>query len=170
MYFGIAHLLGYRASYTQPLHRFADFNAGFHASRNAAFQHAVGVASGMDVAMDGDLVRFGKSADGSKIGSTEAAVRSIAPSLELSHAQIRRALEKGNRLEFEDTRVYRRVFALAEQVEGRELPRAAMPRIDLKSPKITRKLTTEWFAMRVDNRYKRCLARDLAQDSNRPSR
>ena len=35
-----------------------------------------------------------------------------------------------------------------------------MPSIDLKSPKITRKLTTEWFAKRVNTRYVKCLARD----------
>jgi len=34
-----------------------------------------------------------------------------------------------------------------------------IPRIDLHSPKITRPLTTEWFARRVDERYQRCLAR-----------
>ena len=35
----------------------------------------------------------------------------------------------------------------------------AMPQIDLKSPKISRKLTTEWFARRVEGRYRSCLAR-----------
>jgi hypothetical protein len=34
-----------------------------------------------------------------------------------------------------------------------------IPRIVLKSPKITRKLTTEWFATRVDGRYGRCMER-----------
>jgi hypothetical protein len=34
-----------------------------------------------------------------------------------------------------------------------------LPRIALASPKITRKLTTEWFARRVDERHQRCLAR-----------
>jgi hypothetical protein len=32
-----------------------------------------------------------------------------------------------------------------------------IPSIRLDSPKITRKLTTAWFATRVDARYQRCM-------------
>ncbi|HET7160466.1 MAG TPA: DUF1615 family protein, partial [Burkholderiales bacterium] len=56
-------------------------------------------------------------------------------------------------------RLYTRAYALARKVSGTAAPRAVLPRIALQSPKITRKLTTEWFAQRVDERYKRCMAR-----------
>jgi hypothetical protein len=154
MYFGIAHLLGYPSSYERHLYRYADFNAGRYASRNAAFQAAVTAASGVALALDGDLLRH----DGS-VGATEAAVRSLGPRLGLRDAAIRRALEQGDRHAFEDTALYDDVFALAERLEGRPLPRAVMPQIDLESPKFTRKLTTEWFATRVEARYRRCVAK-----------
>lgn len=158
LYFGVAHLLDYPAAYPQMLYRFADFNAGHWASRNAAFQQAVSLASGIPLALDGDLVRPGASGDDPP-GSTELAVRVLATRLDMSPSAIRRDLEQGEEAGFERSRVYERVFALAEKLEGRTLPRAVMPRIDLQSPKITRKLTTEWFAKRVDERWRRCMAR-----------
>lgn len=155
MYFGIAHLLGYPANYPKPLYRFADFNAGWYASRNAAFQHAVTTASGIPLALDGDLIIHGSS----KAGSTELAVRSLGDRLNMSDRAIRRALEEGDSLDFESSRLYERVFALADEAEGKPLPRAVLPGIVLKSPKITRRLTTAWFADRVDTRHQRCMAR-----------
>jgi hypothetical protein len=155
MYFGIMHLLGYPANYSQSLYRFADFNAGWYASRNAAFQSAVSRATGIKLALDGDLINYGTS----KPGSTELAVRSLGKRLDMSDSSIRRALEKGDSLDFEQTSLYSRIYALAEKSTGKKLPREMLPGIQLESPKITRKLTTAWFAKRVDERRQRCLTR-----------
>lgn len=156
LYFGIAHLLGYEAPYDDMVFRFADFNAGHYASRNAAFQNAVNIASGKRVALDGDLLIEGSD----QPSDTERAIRWIGARLGLDDAEIRSALERGDRAEFERTPLYSRVLALADAVPpGRPVPRAMVPRIALKSPKISRNLTTEWFARRVDDRYGRCLAR-----------
>ena len=155
VYFGIAHLLGYPTSYDRMIYRFADYNAGFYASRNAAFQNAVNLATGASIALDGDVIGY----DSDKPGATELAVRSMARHLELDDSQIRRALEKGESIDFEQTTLYQRVFTRAQKLTHQQLPRAVLPRIALKSPKIKRKLTTEWFATRVDQRYRECLAR-----------
>lgn len=151
MYFGTAHLLDYPASYPEMLFRFADFNAGHYASRNAAFQNAVSRVARKPLALDGDLLIHGSN----EPSRTELAVRSIAARLEMDDAAIRRDLELGREQAFEDSKLYKRLFALAGA-----MPRAMIPNIRLKSPKIKRKLTTEWFATRVDGRYKRCLIRD----------
>ncbi len=155
MFFGIAHLLDYPASYEDPLYRFADFNAGWYASRNAAFQDAVSRITGIPLELDGDLIRHNSR----EPGATELAVRSLGRQLNMEHRDIRAALEQGDSLEFESTRLYKRIFALADKTEGRQLPRAVVPRIKLESPKITRELTTAWFANRVNERFKQCVAR-----------
>lgn len=157
MYFGIAHLLDYPADYDDMLYRFADFNAGRYASRNAAFQSAVSIMTKTALALDGDLLLHGDAA--SEASKTELAVRKLADKLDLSDAAIHRDLERGDREDFSDTKLYKRVFDVGDKSgRGRPLPRAVVPRIRLESPKITRKLTTEWFAKRVDERYERCRA------------
>ena len=159
LYFGTAHLLAYDAPYDKLLYRYADFNAGHHASRNAAFQNALSVASGLPVALDGDLLPRAANAPR---GETERVAATLAGRLGLSESAMRRDLERGEEPEFVKTELYQRVFAYAERLDKRKLPRAVVPRIDLQSPKFTRKLTTEWFANRVDERHRRCMARIAA--------
>jgi hypothetical protein len=158
LYFGIAHLLDYPAHYPQQIYRFADFNAGQYASRNAAFQSAVSGLAGVALDLDGDLVVPGSDAD--KPGSTELAVRKLGARLDMSDADIRRALDQETQPSFEQTRLWARVFELADAAAKQPVPRAVLPRIRLQSPKITRTLTTEWFARRVDERYQRCRRKD----------
>ena len=159
LYFGTAHLLDYAAPYgTELVYRFADFNAGRYASRNAAFQQALTVAGGRTIDLDGDLFIEGPAGAASP-GQTEAAVRALGTTLGMDERSIRRELERSNGPDFERSALLTKVFALAEQRSGRAQPRAVIPHIVLQSPKITRRLTTEWFARRVEERYKRCLQR-----------
>lgn len=156
VYFGTAMLLDYPVSYDRMLHRFADYNAGRYASRNAAFQRLAAALSGHDLAPDGDLLRY---KDGKPAGTsqTQAALEAI-PGLGLGRSAIRRDLLREKEHAFERTELYARVRELARQ-RGLATPHASVPDIALKSPKITRQLTTKWFAERVEGRYRRCLAR-----------
>ncbi|HDX8367491.1 DUF1615 domain-containing protein [Aeromonas dhakensis] len=153
IWFGTRHIFGYPADYPDTLYRFADFNAGWYASRNAAFQAAVSRLSGKTLALDGDLIRY----DSELPGKTELAVHAIAGQLSMSKQAIHQSLKLGDTAEFGQSDLYHRVFTLADQKAGKRLPRAILPGIQLKSPKITRNLTTAWFAKRVDEREQRCV-------------
>lgn len=155
LWFGTYHLLNYPANYSVPLYRFADFNAGWYASRNAAFQNAVSKATGVKLALDGDLIRY----DSDEAGTTELAVRRLSSQLAMSDDEIHRQLKKGDTLAFEESDLYKQVFRIADKKAGKTLPREVLPGIQLESPKITRNLTTAWFAKRVDDRRASCMAR-----------
>jgi len=158
VYFGVAHLLAYAAPYENRYEfRFADYNAGQYASRNAAFQSALRSLSGLALGLDGALLP--RDADTGHPGSTELAARAIAARLDLTDDAIHSALLKGKAEDFDRTTLYRQVFSLAERSAGHPLPRAIIPHIKLQSPKITRNLTTAWYAARVDERFRRCLSR-----------
>lgn len=158
LYFGIKHLLGYAADYPVMRYRFADFNAGWYASRNAGFQRAAGIATGTRLIGDGDLLQPGAPMDAP--GATERVLRSIGARLGMDAAAIRADLRRGDDAGFAKTNLYRQVFAIADaKGDGQPVPRALLPQIELDSPKISRKLTTAWFAGRVEARWKACLAR-----------
>jgi hypothetical protein len=155
VYFGTAHLLDYRAPYDQYLYRFADFNAGQYASRNAAWQNAASIASGVPLVADGALLPH--DSDVNSPGATELALRTLAAQLKMSNGAIHDVLTEGKTKALESTALYQRVFVLAERRAGHPLPRAMVPRIKIVGPKIKRNLTTDWYAHRVEDRFKRCL-------------
>jgi Protein of unknown function (DUF1615) len=160
VYFGVAHLLDYRAPYDDYLYRFADFNAGQYASRNAAFQRAAGIVAGVPIMTDGALLAH--DADPNNPGDTESALRSLSAKLKMSEASIHDALAQGRSKGFEASALYQRVFALADRKAGRPLPRALVPSIKLVGPKIKRNLSTSWYAHRVDDRFKGCVNATMA--------
>lgn len=148
VYFGIAHLLHYPAPYDDVIYRFADYNAGRYASRNAAFQKALGEVAGVPLEQDGYLLTM-----------TERAALQVSGRLGLVREAIRSDLALAETAQFEQTRLYRGVFALADALHGRPVERAVLPLIALRTAKTTRRLTTDGFARRAAERYRACLAR-----------
>jgi hypothetical protein len=159
VYFGIAHLLDYRAPYDDYLYRFADFNAGQYSSRNAAFQNALSIASGISLVLDGALLPH--AGDSGNPGATELAARALSAQINQGEGAIHAALEQGRTHAFEASTLYQRVFALAEKKVGHGLPHAQLPQIKLVGPKIKRDLSTGWYARRVDDRFKRCMSAQI---------
>jgi hypothetical protein len=158
LYFGIAHLFDYRAPYDDMRYRFADYNAGRYASRNAAFQKAVGELIGVELDLDGDLLRYENGKPAREASRTEVAARRLAAHFEMSAAEVRQDLELGQGPELERSRLYLSVFTLADGVARRRAPRAVVPSIVVESFKTTRRLTSGGYAARVSERYRGCLA------------
>lgn len=164
VYFGAAMLLDYPVSYNRMLYRFADYNAGRYASRNAAVQTLLARLTGQDVTPDGDLLRYqGDEPVSPRTSPSQAwrALLALQPELGVSTWQIERDLRLEKQADFERSTTYRRLYQLADR-RGLRPAREQLPDIDLHSPKIHRKLTTAWFAERCETRYRACLARDAA--------
>jgi hypothetical protein len=158
LYFGIAHLFDYPAPYDDIRYRFADYNAGRYASRNAAFQKAVAELTGIALELDGDVLRFELGKPTREVSRTEIALRGLAPHFEMTNADVRRDLELGQSVEFERSRLYLSVFTMLDGVIGRRAPRAVVPMIVVESFKTTRRLTSYGYAVRATERHKACLA------------
>ncbi|GGP24653.1 hypothetical protein GCM10010971_04720 [Silvimonas amylolytica] len=159
VYFGTAHLLQYPTSYPEMIYRFADYNAGRYASRSAAMQLALAKITGQKLTPDGYLMSYNGAVPTNTVTDSQRALFSLSGKLGLSRQQMLADIRQERYAAFEKTATYTRVFALADKTAGKPLPRAALPQIRLISPKITRKLTTAWFAQRVDGRYQDCLGR-----------
>ncbi len=160
MYYGVKQLLGYDTGYSQKIFRFADFNAGRYASRNAAFQKVVARLSGQSLAFDGDLLSYGKDGQPLKtVTATEKAIRVAngKHKLGLDDQSIRADLLKEKDVGFTSTRSFislRDRFAATTKTPA---PFASVPDIVLNSPKLSRGFTTRRFAESVDKRYQACM-------------
>ncbi len=160
MYYGVKQLLGYDTGYSQKIFRFADFNAGRYASRNAAFQKVVARLSGQSLAFDGDLLSYGKDGQPlSAVTATEKAIRvaNTKHKLGLDDQSIRADLLKEKDVGFTSTRSFislRDRFAATTKTPAAF---ASVPDIVLNSPKLSRGFTTRRFAESVDRRYQACM-------------
>lgn len=157
---GTARLFAHQAAYESPLYRFADYNAGLYASRNAALQEQLSRVMELPLAPDGDLLVHhdsGSTEDGETMGLLLAWRAMYAP--QLSERTLRRdvALEKEAALE--QTRTYEALKATYRARTGEEPAYARVPDVALDSPKLSKDRTTAWFASSVERRYRACLER-----------
>jgi hypothetical protein len=160
--YGVPRLWGYPLSDPDVLYRFADYNAGQYASRNAAVQRALARLTGLPLEADGDLLAFGPDGrptaeDSQTLGAFRAFRQRFVPTL--PEARLRQDLEKGKELAFEETPSYlalRRVYR--EQI-GSPMPGAALPELELKSPKLRRGYSTAAYARNVMRHHRACLQR-----------
>ncbi len=162
MYYGALLLLGYDVGYDKKLYRFADFNAGRFASRNAAFQTTVAELLGKPLTADGDLLIYdpqGKPVP--TISNSEQAINETVQKyrLGLTAEEIRNDLLQEKQVDFNRTRTYRAITQHYQKLTGKRAPTAIVPNIVLHSEKITRTMTTEKFTNTVNKRYQRCMGK-----------
>lgn len=161
--YGAARLFAHDAPYEDPKYRFADYNAGLYASRNAAFQTHLAAVTGLTVKPDGDLLLYtdGGRPRAEQEGQTMTALRAwrtqFAP--DLTDADLVRDARREKEASFEETDTWTGVRATYRAKLGRAPAYARVPDLSLDSPKITKPRTTAWFAESVDRRYEDCLQR-----------
>lgn len=152
---GTARLIDYKAKYKDIIYRFADYNSGIYASRNAAFQKMLSDMSSFDLVLDGDLLMYTNNQDS----------QSLKAMLEFSKSQnrwewlVRQEAKKEKTADFEDTEIWNQVHEAWEKKFGKASPYAIMPKVILSSPKFKGTKTTSWFAKNVKYRYLRCRRR-----------
>ena len=160
--YGTLRLFDHDADYDSPVYRFADFNAGQYASRNAAFQTQLGELTGTELAPDGDLLIWNErgrpaNADGETVNALLDWRAAQAP--DFTEARLRLELRTEKQRAFESTKTWRLVRASWAEEHGREPAYARVPDVALDSPKLSGQWTTRFFAEKVQGRYESCLVR-----------
>ncbi len=154
---GTARLFGYEAAYDDVLYRFADYNAGMYASRNAAYQAQLGELTDRKLALDGDLLAYAEDGD-AKSTETKSLAAMLAFGRKRDHwdLTIRKDAEKEKSAAFERTDSWSEVREAWAKKHGKEPAYARMPTLTLTSPKLLKPRSTAWFAENVKRRYEAC--------------
>jgi hypothetical protein len=154
VYYGTARLFAHPARYDRMLFRFADYNAGVYASRNAAVQARLSRLVGRKLALDGDLLAYGKDGEPRDESQSLEAAKLFRDRFrsDLSDRRLRQDLLEEKTAAFESTETYRAIEAAGGGAY------AIVPEVMLQSPKLSRPRSTAWFAEAVDRRYRTCLA------------
>jgi hypothetical protein len=160
--FGVPRLWGYPLTDPDVVYRFADYNAGQYAARNAAVQRALAQLTGIRLAADGDLLVYGPDGrptaeDSETLSAFRVFRERFVPAF--PESRLRADLEKGKEQALEETPSYlalRRVYR--EQI-GTPMPAAVLPELELKSPKLRRGYSTAAYARNVLRHHRACLQR-----------
>jgi hypothetical protein len=160
--FGVPRLWGYPLTDTDVLYRFADYNAGQYAARNAAVQRALAQLTGVRLAADGDLLAYGPDGrpaqeDSETLGAFRVFRERFVPTF--PEGRLRGDLEKGKEQAFEETPSYLALRRVYREQFGSPLPTATLPELELKSPKLRRGYSTAAYARNVLRHHRACLQR-----------
>lgn len=166
VYYGTARLLGYEAHYSEPLYRFADYNAGYYASRNAAVQSQVSRLTGIKLVTDGDLLAYDKQGepvdqDSNSLKAVLAFRERYVPE-DVSERRVRKDVEKEKELAFEETDTWSAIKRVYQEQTGETPNYEQLPAVTIRSPKMSGDKSTAWFAQSVNKRYKKCMDRYAA--------
>jgi hypothetical protein len=160
--FGTARLIEYPASYDDVVYRFADYNAGVYASRNAAFQVMVSDLIDVKLVPDGDLLSYGSDEEPlDKPTETTKALIAFGATHDLSASTIKRDVRQEKSQAFEETDTWKAVRSASSTSTKKPAPYARIPEVTIASPKMARARTTAWFASSVKKRYDACRAAKL---------
>jgi hypothetical protein len=163
LHYGVARLLVYDAEYDDTKYRFADYNAGLYASRNAALQEQLRTLVGGNLVLDGDFLAYDRGGEPLLLRLTQSrqAVERFreryVPSL--SHAQVQDDLRSEKTKAFEETDTYQAVKRVFRDRTGNPAPYARIPNVAIKSPKMKQDRSTSWYAQSVQAHFDACLAR-----------
>lgn len=162
LHFGTARLFAHEAAYDRPVYRFADYNAGLYASRNAEFQSMLADLTNTPITPDGDLLVYdgrgrARDVDGETLTLLLGWAATSAPTL--TERRIRADLAREKEQDFEDTETWTTLRAAWHNKRDKPAPYARLPEVSLDSPKLNKELTTRWFAEKVNQRYEACKKR-----------